>query len=123
MSLQYLFCKNIACIDISISVLLYVVSFVEAAAIDENWEKYFALVINTMDNEAVARALRHCEILSENAYNNLKNILTIYRMSYLMVKIILCIDKCNFEKLCNHIGNHEKVKQLSDLYFGKNLHN
>ena len=84
----------------------------------ERWEKQFALVINSMDNEAVAKALCHCELLSENACNNLKDVLTVHRMIYLMVKVILCIDKSDFDKLCCH---SEEVKQLNDLYHGKSL--
>ena len=105
-----------------ISVLLKIKFFAEAAPSDKDWEKCFVRVINSMDNEAVAKALCCCEILPENAYNSLKDILTVYRISYLMVKVILCIDKSDFDKLCYHICNREQVKQLSDLYHGKNLH-
>ena len=72
-----------------------------------------------MDNKAVAKSLCCCKLLSEKAYSNLTDVLTVYRMSYLMVRVILCIDKTDFSKVCHHIDNREQVKQLSNLYDGK----
>ena len=79
----------------------------------------FAHVINTLDNNEVAKGLRYCGLLCNNAWESLKQVLTTYRMSCLIVKIVLCMDKADFEKLCNHVKNHEQVKQLSELYSGK----
>ena len=122
---QELFVKShmyVAMYFISFCVVLYlsIIMFsAETVTVDEAWEKSFAYIINTMDNEAMAKALRHCGLIDKNAYNNLKNILTVYRMSYLIIKIILCLDNATFEKLCNHVDSQEKVKQLNDLYYGK----
>ena len=71
--------------------------YAETVTVNENWEKSFAYIINIMDNEAMGKALRHCGLIEENAYVSLKNILTVYRLSYLLIKITLCLDNATFE--------------------------
>ena len=87
----------------------------------EQIEAYFAHVINTIDNIEVAKGLRYCNLLCNTAWESFRQVLTTYRMSCLIVKIILSMSNADFEKLCNHINSKEQVKQLSDLYYGRHV--
>ena len=80
-------------------------------------EECFAHVIKTIDNNEAAKGLRYCNLLCNNAWESLKQVLTTYRMSCLIVRIILCMDKPDFVKLCNYI-DQKQVKQLDELYNG-----
>ena len=91
--------------------------FTEKAVFIET-EEHFAHVINTIDTNAVAKGLRYCGIFSNNTWEILRQVLTIYRMSCLIVRVILCMDKPDFDKLCILIGNQEQVNSLSKLYSG-----
>ena len=82
-------------------------------------QKCFAHVINTIDNNAVGKGLHYCGLLQNGTYENLKQVLTIYRMSCVNVNIILCMDKTDFEKLCGYIKDQQQVKHLSKLYHGE----
>ena len=92
--------------------------FVENFTIHEA-EKCFVHVINTINNNTVGNGLSTCGILQEATLENLKLVLTTYKMSCLIVRIILCMNNADFETLCGHIANQEQVKQLSNLYHGK----
>ena len=60
-----------------------------------------------------------CQILNQKSYGDLKQNLTTYQMSCLIVHIILHVSQAAFEKICDHIRNQEQLKHLKDLYFGK----
>ena len=87
----------------------------------EKIEGCFAHVINTIDNNEVAKGLRYCGLLCNAAWESLRQVLTTYRMSCLIIRIVLCMDNADFEKLCGYIDNHEQNKHLSELYYGKQI--
>lgn len=60
-----------------------------------------------------------CQKLSQKNYGDLKQNLTTYHMSCLIVRIILHVDQADFKQICDHIRNKEQFKYLQDLYFGK----
>ena len=73
-----------------------------------------------MDNSEVAKGLQHCGFICDTTFDSLRQALTIYQMSCLIIRIILCMGKDDFEKLCSYFENQEHVGQhLSELYFGK----
>ena len=90
--------------------------FTENIISKEKIEECFAHVVNTIDNDEVAKGLRYCGLLSNTAWESLRQVLTTYRMSYLIVKIVLCMKNEDFEKLCGYVKSQG---QLSDLYYGK----
>ena len=94
------------------------ICFAENFVFQEKAEECFAHVINTIDNNEVAKGLRYCGLLCNTAWESFRQVLTTYRMSCLIIKITLCMDKSDFEKLCGYI-NQEQVKQLNELYNGK----
>ena len=100
---------------------LWYVYFTDKAVPKEKVEECFAHVINTIDNEEVAKALRYCGLLCHSAWESLKQALTTYRISCLIVKIILWMKKADFDKLCDVIKNEKQVKQISELYHGKHI--
>ena len=69
----------------------------------------------------MGKGLKYCGLLNNDMWENSRQALTTYRMSCLIIRIILCITNADFEKLCGHIGNQEQVKQLSELYYGKHV--
>ena len=95
------------------------IRFAEKFVFQEKAEECFAHVINTVDNNEVAKGLRYCGLLCNTAWESLRQVLTTYKMSCLIVKIVLSMENANFEKLCGYINNQEQVKQLSELYNGK----
>ena len=60
-------------------------------------------------------------MLNQKSYGDLKQNLTTYQMSCLIVHIILHVNHAAFEKICDHIGKQEQLKHLQDLYFGNLL--
>ena len=82
-------------------------------------EECFAHVINKIDNNEVAKGLRYCGLLCNTAWESFRQVLTTYRMSCLIVKIVLSMENADFEKLCVYIESQGQAKQLSDLYYGK----
>ena len=82
-------------------------------------EECYAHVINTMDNDAVGKGLSDCKTIQKVTYENLRQVLTVYRMSCLIVRIILCMNTAEFKNLYSHIASQEQIKQLSNLYYGE----
>ena len=97
------------------------ISFTDKAVYKENVEECFAHVINTIDNDEMAKALRYCSLMCHAAWESLRQALTTYKMSCLIVKIILWMKKADFDKLCDFIKNEEQVKKISELYHGKHI--
>ena len=85
----------------------------------EEIEVCFAQVINTLDNNEVAKGLRYCGLLCNSVWESLKQAFTTYRMSYLIVQIVLSMNNADFEKLCGYIEKHEVKQHLSELHYGK----
>ena len=100
--------------------LIYVcIYFAENVVPKEKLEECFAHVINTIDNNEVAKGLRYCGLLCNAAWESLRQVLTTYRMSCLIVRIVLCMENDDFEKLCKNTEKQGEFKYLIELYYGE----